>query len=93
MTQLSKSVIVKGLENLRQNSIDLLLLGFHNSGDMSTTHSRRDSLIVFKNGTFATINKDEHIDELIKKGHIIDCYYDKDLFFKTVTELKQMQND
>lgn len=86
--KLKNSVIVKGLENYKQNAIDLLLLGFHNDGNLASQGTRPNSLIAFKGGSFAIINWDEHIDFLIKQQSLVDCYHDKDLFFQTVKELK-----
>lgn len=85
--KLKNSVIVKGLENYKQNAIDLLMLGFHNDGTLASEGFRPNSLIAFKTGTFAIINWDEHIEFLIQHGSLVDCYHDKDLFFKTVKEL------
>lgn len=81
---LKKAIIIKGLSNYQQNGIDLLLMGLHNDGTITTEGCRPNSLIAFKGGTFAITNKDEHIDNLIAEGKIIDCYHDKALFFETV---------
>lgn len=85
--QLKNSVIVKGIGNYKQDAIDLLLLGFHNAGTIAIEGTRPNSLIAFKTGTFAITNWNEHIEHMIHKGSLVDCYYDKELFFKTINEL------
>jgi len=83
--QLEKSIIVRGLENLKDNMIDLLLLGLHNSGNLSS--GTPNSLMVCRDGTFVITNYDEYIKKLISEGHIIDFYFDKESFINKAKEL------
>ena len=85
--QLEESVIVRGLENYKDNSIDLLILGLHNCGNYASEGRSPNSLIVFKGGEFAITDYDEHIKKLISEGNITDCYFDKELFMNKIKEL------
>lgn len=83
--RLKKSIILFGLYDYRQNAIDLLVLGLHNSGSIIAEGTRADSIMAFNDGTFARVCKDDLIDR-INAGSIIDCYSDREKFFETVKE-------
>lgn len=84
---LEKSVVVKGLENYRDIAIELLLCGLHNSGNLTVLDGTPRALMAFKDGTFALVNFNARIEQIISEGYVIDCGWDKSLFLETVKAL------